>query len=274
MTEDTFYAQNQVRQCHITLDELEISQRKIILYTRHLRKELNATKCRIQHQREKWHCGNDHHSSIDQSIAGITGDLVMSAEQCRSLAKGKMIYLADKFLGVTYDTKNLIVITDGSTSGTNRSHCDGHGWSIRDTFPSFAMNDTKSQKVNKKKVSADSAQVLPSALEELGCGTTSLDPYGYIWDYPDNCALSVLRTENVNMMKQGTKSYNIRGPNLTTKIVFEVKNNPQEQCGKQTNIYPTNCDSFNAAIISESIDLRSGRNFCQGTEWCRTNVTV
>ena len=60
------------------------------------------------------------------------------------------------------------------------------------------------------KVLSDSAQVLLFALEELGCETTSLGTYAYIWDYPDNCVLSVLRTEEVNMVKQGTKSYIIR----------------------------------------------------------------
>ena len=50
MTENTIYALNQLQQSHITPEELEISQTKIILYTKHFRKELNATKCRIQHQ--------------------------------------------------------------------------------------------------------------------------------------------------------------------------------------------------------------------------------
>ena len=44
MTENTLYALNQVRQCHITQEELEISQTKINLYAKHFRKELNATK--------------------------------------------------------------------------------------------------------------------------------------------------------------------------------------------------------------------------------------
>ena len=74
-----------------------------------------------------------------------------------------------------------------------------------------------------EKVLSDSAQILPCALEKLGCETTSLDPYAYIWDYPDNCVLSVLQTEDVNMVKQGTKYYIISGPDSTTKIVFQVK---------------------------------------------------
>ena len=50
MTE-TLYTLNLLRQCYIIQEELETSQTKIILYTKHFRKELNATKCQIQHQR-------------------------------------------------------------------------------------------------------------------------------------------------------------------------------------------------------------------------------
>ena len=68
------------------------------------------------------------------------------------------------------------------------------------------------------KVLSDSAQVLPCAMEAFGCETTSLDPYAYKWDYPDNCVLSVLRTEDVNMVKQRTNYYIISGPDSTTKF--------------------------------------------------------
>ena len=110
------------------------------------------------------------------------------------------------------------------------------------------------------KVLSDSAQVLPCSLEELGCETTSLDSYAYIWDYADNCVLSVLRTEHVNMVKPVTKYYIISGHNSTNNFVFEVKNILQKHCGKPTDIYPTNYDSFYVAIIIGGFNLRSGRN--------------
>ena len=72
--------------------------------------------------------------------------------------------------------------------------------------------------------------------------------------------LSVLRTEDVHMVKQGTKYYIISGPDSTTKFVLEVKNNLQKHCGKPTDIYPTKYDSLYVAIISGGFDLRSGRN--------------
>ena len=199
MTENTLCALNQVRQCHITDEELEISQTKIIFYTKQFRKELKATKCRTQHQREKWHCGHIHHS-IDHTVSGITSDLVFSPERCRFLAKGKMIYLANQFLGVEYDSKNLVVKTDCSTSGNNRNHCNSRGWITRDTFLLHMQRTTLKVTKSIGKILSDSNQVLPCALEEPGCETTSLDPYSYIWDYTDNCVLSVLRTEDVNMV--------------------------------------------------------------------------
>ena len=174
LTEDTLYALNQVRQCHITLEELEISQTKIILYTKHFRKELNATKCRIQHQREKWHCGQDDYSSIDHTIAGITSDLVSSPEQCQFLAKGKMTYLADQFLAVEYNTKNPFKKTDGSLS-KSINHCNSRGWITRDTFFPHRQRTTLEVRMSTGKNISDSAQVSRCALEELGCETTSLD---------------------------------------------------------------------------------------------------
>ena len=47
MTETTLYAINQVRPCHITPVDLEISTARITLYTKHFRKELNATNFSI-----------------------------------------------------------------------------------------------------------------------------------------------------------------------------------------------------------------------------------
>ena len=169
-------------------------------------------------------------------------------------------YLADQFLGVEYATKNLIVITDGSTSGTNKNHCTSRGLITRDTFLPHMQRTRLKVRMSTGKVLSDSAQVLPSALEQLGSETISLDAYAYLWDYPDNCVLSVLRTKDVNMVKQGTKYYIISGPNSTTIFVFEVKNIPQKLCGKPKDNYPTNYDSLYVAIISGGFDLRSERN--------------
>ena len=110
------------------------------------------------------------------------------------------------------------------------------------------------------KVLSDTGLILPCALEELGCETTSLEPYAYVWVYPDNCAISILRTEGVNMVKQGKTYCVFSGTDSSSKFVFEVKNNPQKYCGKPTSIYLTNSDSFDMDRLSVDFDMDTGRN--------------
>ena len=76
-----------------------------------------------------------------------------------------MIYLADQFLGVEYDTRNPIVTTDGSASATNRNHCIARGWITIDTFLSHMQPTTIKVRMSTGKVLSDCAQVLPCALE-------------------------------------------------------------------------------------------------------------
>ena len=231
-----------------------------MLFTKHFRKELNATKCRVQHQREKWHCGHLDHSSIDHTIAGITSNIVISPEQCQTLAKGKDITLHAQSINFGFDTKNPIVRTYGDTSDDYRNECDGRGWIACDTFLPHMQTTTLNVTIENGKVLSDTGLNLPCALEELGCATTSLDPYVYIWDYPVTCAISFLRTEEVNMVEQGKKYYVISGADSSSKFVFEVKNNTQKHCGEPTSIYPTNYESLYIDRLCEGFDMDTGRN--------------
>ena len=223
MTENSFYAINQVRPQHITPEELEVSKATITLYTKHFRKELNATKCRIQHQREKWHCGHLDPSSIDHTIAGITSDLIISPEHCRTFAKGTSINLQGHWISAEWDTKTPVVKVSGDPTASNSNHCKTKGWISKDTFIIHMQTTTLKVTTENGKVLSDMALILPCALEELGCETTSLDPYAYTWDYPDNCVLSVPRTEDVNMVKQDTKYYVISGKTLRPKSCLKSK---------------------------------------------------
>ena len=179
MTENFLYAINQVRPCHITPEELEINKAEVVLYTKRFRKELNATKCRLQHQREKWHCGHHDHGSIDHNIAGITSDIVISPKQCRTLANAKEISLLRHSISFGSDTKNPIVKTFADTSDDYRNGCDGKSWITRDTFLPHMQSTTLKVALENGQVLPDTGVILPYALEELGCETTSLDPYAY-----------------------------------------------------------------------------------------------
>ena len=105
---------------------------------------------------------------------------MISPEQCQSIAKGKMIHSADQLLAVETATKNTVVITDSSTSGANRNHCNWRGWITHDMILSHLQPTTLKIRMPFGRVLSESPQVLPCALEELGCETISLDPYAYM----------------------------------------------------------------------------------------------
>ena len=180
MTDKSLYVINQVRPSLIMPEELEISKAKVVLFTKHLRKELKVTKSQLQHVRKKKHCGHHDHSSIDHTFAGITSHIVISPEQCRAL-----LGLSISFV---FDTKNPIVETSSDTRVDYRNECNSKGWITRDTFLPHMQTTTLKVTLENGKILSDTGLILPCSLEELGCETTSLDPYPYIWDYPDNCA--------------------------------------------------------------------------------------
>ena len=128
LTENSLYAIKQIRPCHITPEELEVSKATITPYTKHFRKELSGTKCRIQHEREKWHFGHLDHSSIDHTIAGKTSDLIILPQHCRTLAKGASIKSQGHWIGAEWDTKTPVVKVSGDPMGSNRNHCKTKGW--------------------------------------------------------------------------------------------------------------------------------------------------
>ena len=93
MTENNLYALNQISQCNIAPENLEVSGAKITMYTKHFRQEINATVCRLKYQNEQWHCGFGDDSSMDaHHTGGITIDLTVTASHCRTLARGVSIF--------------------------------------------------------------------------------------------------------------------------------------------------------------------------------------
>ena len=245
MTENSLYTKNQLRPCHITPEELEISEAKTTLFEKPFRKELNAIKSRIQHQREMALRQSDH-SSIDHTFAGITIDSIISPEHCRTLAKAGSINLQGHWIGAEGDTKTPVVKVSGDPTGSNRNHCKTKGWISRVTFIIHMQKKTTLKVMMENgKVLSDIGLMLPCALRELGCETTSLNPYAYFWDYPDIYVLSMLWAKDANVVKQGTKYYASSGKDSAYKFVFKVRNNPAKiHFGKPTTTYPTNYDSI------------------------------
>ena len=119
------------------------------------------------------------------------------------MGKGKEITLLGHSISLGSDTKNTIVKTSGDTNDDHRSEGDGKSWITRDVFFLHTQTTTLKVTLESGKVLSNSVLILPCALADLGCDTSSLDPYSYVWDYPDNYAISNLWTEEVNVVKQG-----------------------------------------------------------------------
>ena len=71
----------------------------------------------------------------------------------------------------------------------------------RGIFESHIQKTTLPVKLSDGTVHNVNGNPLPFKLDDLGCRCTFSDPYAYIWDHPDNCVLSVLKEEHVNMIE-------------------------------------------------------------------------
>ena len=82
-----------------------------------------------------------------------------------------------------------------------RNEWDPYGWMNRKTFEGHVQDVLLKVRTKDGKVMSKDGLHLPCPLEDLGCDTTSVDPYTYTRDTPDNCVLAILRKEDVNMIK-------------------------------------------------------------------------
>ena len=55
MTENILFSLNQVKPCNMAPQNIQTNDVKLTMYTKHFRIEINATICRIKHQRNKFH---------------------------------------------------------------------------------------------------------------------------------------------------------------------------------------------------------------------------
>ena len=233
MTENNLYALHQVSKCNIAPENLEVSRAKFTLYTKHFRQKINATVCRVKYQSEQWHCGFGDDSSMDaHHTGGITIDLIVTASQCRSLARRCSITLKDETLEFMKGVKTTVVKQtefddDGADfSDKYRNECNSYGWVNRKAFEGHVQDVVLKVRTKDGKVMSKDCLQLPCPLEELGCDTLSFDPYAYTWEAPENCVLAIHRKEDVNMIKQGKNNYYIAsGRNNTSQYLFEVKRN-------------------------------------------------
>ena len=101
------------------------------------------------------------------------------------MARGGAINLKDETLEFkkrvkTTVAKNKDFDDDGADLGDKyRNECNSYGWINRKTFKSHVQDVVLKVRTKGGKNMSKNGLQLPCPLEELGCDTTSFDPYAY-----------------------------------------------------------------------------------------------
>ena len=98
---------------------------KLTMYTKHFRTEINATSCRIKHQRNKFLCWMHDHTSIDTEQPQITSDIYLNPEQFKQASEGRSLTLIDHKLTFEKGKKEIHHKWTGDKSEDYRNECDG-----------------------------------------------------------------------------------------------------------------------------------------------------
>ena len=226
MTVNNIYSLNQVKPCNTAPQNIQMNDVKLTMYTKHFRTEINATICRIKHQRNKFYCGLHDHTSMDIEQSQITSDIDLPPEQWKQASEGRSLTLFDHKLTFEKGKKGIHHKWTGDVDGDYRNECNGYEWIIKDTFESHIQDITLKMRIKGDKRFNRNDQLLPCDLDELGCESTSLDPYAYTGEAPENCILSVSKEDYAHMLKNDNHYYIVSQNTSENNYLFEVKNNP------------------------------------------------
>ena len=121
MTENNLYSLNEFEPSNMAPQTIQMNDVKLTLYTKHFRTEINATICRIKHQRNRFFCGLHDLTSIDVEQPQITSDTDLIPEQCKQASEGRSLTLFDHKLTFEKDKKKTHHKWTGNVDGDNRN---------------------------------------------------------------------------------------------------------------------------------------------------------
>ena len=75
--------------------KFEMNNIKLSMYTKHFRTEINATICRVKHQRNRFYCEMHDPTSMDIEQPQITSDIYLTLKQCNQACEGRSLILFD-----------------------------------------------------------------------------------------------------------------------------------------------------------------------------------
>ena len=212
--------------------------------------------CRIKHQSIRWFCDSFDSSWIDARQNIITTDIHISPDTCKHAAEWGYVNLGySKNIPFRFDEKIVTNTNKGKVDGEYHNECSDRSWIHLDTFESYMQNISLT--VNLKDGTVNNWQniPLPCPVYENGCETTSLDPFAYTWNEPENCIFSVLNKFEAKMIRNEENYYIVkdsftkisnhhtRGRD-TQQFMLKILNKPQSLCGHPKIVYQTQYESL------------------------------
>ena len=185
MTENSLLSLNQVKPCNRAPQNIEMNYVKLTMYTKHFRTEINATVCRIIHQRNRFYCEMRDHTNMEIEQPQITSDIDMTPQQCNQASEGRSLTLFDHKLTFEKSKRETNHKWTGDVIGNYVKDCKSNEWISKDTLERHTQDITLKAKNEDGNIFNRTDQTLPCDLEELGCESTSLDLNAYTCKPPE-----------------------------------------------------------------------------------------
>ena len=162
----------------------------------------------MKHQSIRWFCDSIDSSGIDSRQNIITIDIPSYPDNCKHAAERGHVNLRYwKNILFCFDKKIVTNTNRGKVDGDYHNEFSDRSWIHLDTFESFMQNSFLT--VNLKDGTVNNWQniPLPCPVYENRCDTTSLGPFAYTWDEPQNCIFLVLNKFEAKMIRNKETYY-------------------------------------------------------------------
>ena len=207
MKENKMYALTQVSPCKITPENIQMVDTHVTLYQRSYRTFVKALMCKVTAMLIRYNCGMFSHLSIVHNVPIITYDIIVSPEQCLNANKTGKITVTefdddDMEIDIKHGIKTVSYKNQGvDLEGESSTSCDNRGQIKHFSFETLMQETVLDIDLNDRTVYNSQGLKLPCALSEGGCHSTSLDPFAYNWEAPENCIVTKRFSQNAKMLK-------------------------------------------------------------------------
>ena len=133
---------NKIAPCDIETEKMKVSEATATILQRKYKTKLEATMCKVTHQRLKRYCDTFDDSGLSDTQATISLDIKLTAEQCLKAKKTGSATINTHKVPFTKNVKKQTVINKGDVSDKYSNECTETGWIYHDTYETY-MQDIK-----------------------------------------------------------------------------------------------------------------------------------